>query len=130
MLVHRHLFDQVGGFDEEHLAVAFNDIDLCLKLRAAGHLIVYTPYAELLHHESVSRGYEDSPEKKARFNREYKVMQERWGALLLRDPYYNPNFKLENVGYDLGVPPTRFGACRPRGLGRAAHEVWENRLRR
>lgn len=104
MLVHKHLFDQVGGFDQQHLAVAFNDIDLCLKLRAAGKLIVYTPYAELVHHESVSRGYEDSPEKKARFKREFKVMQDRWGEVLLKDPYYNPNFKLEGVGYELGEP--------------------------
>jgi GT2 family glycosyltransferase len=109
MLVHTELFHKVGGFDEQHLAVAFNDIDLCLKLREAGGLIVYTPYAELLHHESVSRGYEDSPEKKARFNREYKAMQDRWGAKLTSDPFYNPNFTLEGVGYDLGVPPRRFG---------------------
>jgi GT2 family glycosyltransferase len=110
MLVHTELFHKVGGFDEQHLAVAFNDIDLCLKLREAGGLIVYTPYAELIHHESVSRGYEDSPEKKARFKREYKVMQDRWGSKLTNDPFYNPNFTLERVGYDLGVPPKRFGA--------------------
>ncbi len=109
MLVHAELFRKVGGFDEQHLAVAFNDIDLCLKLRELGGLIVYTPYAELLHHESVSRGYEDSPEKKARFKREYKVMQDRWGRTLTSDPFYNLNFKLEGSGYDLGVPPKRFG---------------------
>lgn len=109
MLVHKHLFHNVGGFDQEHLAVAFNDIDLCLKLREAGGLIVYTPYAELLHHESVSRGYEDSLEKKARFKREYKVMQDRWGTKLTSDPFYNPNFALTNVGYELGTPVQRFG---------------------
>jgi GT2 family glycosyltransferase len=109
MLVHTEVFKKVGGFDQESLAVAFNDIDLCLKIRESGYLIVYTPYAELLHHESVSRGYEDSPEKKARFAREFRAMQERWGDKLLSDPYYNPNFKLENVGYELGRPPKRFG---------------------
>jgi GT2 family glycosyltransferase len=109
MLVHTDLFNKVGGFDQERLAVAFNDIDLCLKIREAGYLIVYTPYAELLHHESVSRGYEDSPEKKARFAREFKAMQERWGEKLVTDPYYNPNFTLEGVGYDLGPAPRRFG---------------------
>lgn len=109
MLVHTDLFHQVGGFDQDQLAVAFNDVDLCLKLREAGGLIVYTPYAELLHHESVSRGYEDSPEKKARFKREYKAMQGRWGKKLLADPFYNPNFALTNVGYELGIPPERFG---------------------
>lgn len=109
MLVHTDLFKKVGGFDQEQLAVAFNDIDLCLKIRETGYLIVYTPYAELLHHESVSRGYEDSPEKKARFEREYKAMQDRWGEKLVADPYYNPNFKLDNIGYDLGPAPRRFG---------------------
>jgi GT2 family glycosyltransferase len=101
MLVKAELFHQVGGFDEERLAVAFNDIDLCLKIRRLGYLIVYTPYAELLHHESVSRGYEDTKEKRLRFEREYQAMQQRWGEQLVMDPYYNPNFSLEGVGYDL-----------------------------
>jgi GT2 family glycosyltransferase len=103
MLVRAELFHQVGGFDEERLAVAFNDIDLCLKIRRLGYLIVYTPYAELLHHESVSRGYEDTKEKRLRFEREYQVMRQRWGAELESDPYYDPNFSLEGVGYDLGA---------------------------
>lgn len=102
MLVKRDLFESVGGFDEKQLAVAFNDIDLCLKIHAAGKLIVYTPYAELLHHESVSRGYEDTPEKLARFDREYKAMQDRWGDRLVQDPYYNPNLLLKGVGFELG----------------------------
>jgi GT2 family glycosyltransferase len=102
MLLRRETFDQVGGFDQERLAVAFNDIDLCLKIHATGKLIVYTPYAELIHHESVSRGYEDTPDKLARFNREYNHMKSRWGSRLSEDPYYNPNFLLEGVGYALG----------------------------
>lgn len=108
MLVKRDIFDRVGGFDEQHLAVAFNDIDLCLKIHAEGKLIVYTPYAELLHHESVSRGYEDTPEKIARFDREYKTMQQRWGDRLTQDPYYNPNLLLKGVGFELGT--ARFDA--------------------
>ena len=106
MLVKRDLFNAVGGFDEESLAVAFNDVDLCLKLRREGHLIVVTPYAELLHHESISRGYEDTPEKKARFKREYAAMQKRWGRTLVEDPYYNPNLSLEKHDVVLGFPPS------------------------
>jgi hypothetical protein len=70
---------------------------------------LYTPYAELVHHESVSRGYEDSREKKARFVRECEAMRERWGEKLVNDPYYNPNFALEGTGYDFGTPRRRFG---------------------
>jgi GT2 family glycosyltransferase len=91
MLVKKEAFERVGGFDQESFAVAYNDIDFCLRLRKAGYLITYTPYAELLHHESVSRGYEDSPEKLARFAREYEAMKMRWGTTLSLDPYYNPN---------------------------------------
>jgi GT2 family glycosyltransferase len=91
MLVRKVDFEAVGGFDQERLAVAFNDIDLCLKLRQLKKRVVFTPYAELLHHESITRGYEDTPEKKARFQREYKAMQERWGEILQTDPFYNHN---------------------------------------
>jgi hypothetical protein len=66
---------------------------------------VYTPYAELIHHESVSRGYEDTPEKLARFQREYAAMQSRWGTLLLNDPYYNRNLSLERADFSLAWPP-------------------------
>ena len=101
MLVRKDLFDQVGGFDEEHLAVAFNDIDLCLKLRSLDKLIVMTPYAELIHHESVSRGSEDTPQKRARFEKEYAAMRERWGEDLVRDPYYNQNLTLDVHKFEL-----------------------------
>jgi GT2 family glycosyltransferase len=104
MLVSRAAFDQVNGFDETAFAVAYNDIDFCLRLRAAGYLIVYTPYAELIHHESVSRGYEDTPEKRARFEGEASKMLERWGSVLAADPYYNPNFSLDRTDFTLGMP--------------------------
>jgi GT2 family glycosyltransferase len=91
MLVKREVFERVVGFDQENFAVAYNDIDFCLRLRQAGYLITYTPYAELLHHESVSRGYEDGPEKRARFEREYEEMRRRWNRVLVQDPYYNCN---------------------------------------
>lgn len=101
----RDVFEQVGGFDEDHLAVAMNDIDWCLRVRAAGYLIVWTPYARLYHHESVSRGYDSTPEKAARFQRECAYMRERWGDSLDRDPYYNPNLSLEHGDFRLAWPP-------------------------
>jgi GT2 family glycosyltransferase len=84
MLTRRDLFEQAGGFDEIHLPIIFNDIDYCLKLRAAGLLIVYTPFAQLYHHESASRGRGRSDPAEAR------VFRERWAEALRRDPYGNP----------------------------------------
>jgi GT2 family glycosyltransferase len=85
------VFAEVGGFDAELLKVAFNDVDLCLRIREAGYRIVWTPHACLVHHESKSRGPEDTPEKRARFEAETAVMRQRWEPQLLADPYYNPN---------------------------------------
>lgn len=95
------VFSEVGGFDAAHLAVAFNDVDLCLKIRAAGYRIVWTPHARLVHHESKSRGAEDTPEKRARFEAESRVMRERWEPVLRADPYYNPNFSRAAAHYRL-----------------------------
>jgi GT2 family glycosyltransferase len=90
----KSLFIEVGGFDEENLKVAFNDIDLCLKARKAGYRNLWTPYAELYHHESLSRGKEDTREKLERFRAESKHMINKWGHELYKDPYYNPNLSL------------------------------------
>jgi GT2 family glycosyltransferase len=95
LLTRREVFDEVGGFDEERLPVTFNDIDLCLKMRRAGYLIVYTPYAKLRHHESASRRLSAEP-------RETVVMRERWPEVLARDPYYNPNLSRERADFSLG----------------------------
>lgn len=103
LAVRRTVFDEMGGLDEG-LAVAFNDVDFCLRLRAAGYRNVWTPFAELIHHESASRGYEDTPEKQARFRGEIRFMQERWGATLHADPYYNPNLSLATGDYTLALP--------------------------
>lgn len=101
MMVKKKAFDEVGGLTTE-LAVAFNDIDFCLKLRRAGYLIVYNPYAELYHYESKSRGLEDTPEKKARFNREVSILDSRWPDIMKKgDPYYNPNLTLESQDFSL-----------------------------
>ncbi len=95
------VFREVGGFDAQMLKVAFNDVDLCLKIRTAGYRILWTPFAKLVHHESKSRGPEDTPEKRARFQAETAVMQERWGALLGADPYYNINLSRISAHYRL-----------------------------
>lgn len=101
MMVKRSAFDAVGGLSEE-LAVAFNDIDFCMKLRKAGYLIVYNPYAELYHYESKSRGLEDTPEKVARFNKEIATFEKKWPEILKKgDPYYNPNLTLKSQDFSL-----------------------------
>jgi len=104
LCVRRDVFEEVGGFDET-LAVAFNDVDLCLKIQAAGYRNVYTPYAELYHHESASRGYEDTPEKMQRFQKEADMLRERWMPVLMNDPYYNPNLTLSGEPFTLSWPP-------------------------
>lgn len=101
MLVKKSVFDAVGGLTEE-LAVAFNDIDFCLKVRDLGKLVVYNPYAELYHYESKSRGLEDTPEKVARFQKEIAIMERRWPKILKEgDPYYNPNLALDRQDFSL-----------------------------
>jgi GT2 family glycosyltransferase len=104
LCVRREVFEQVGGFDES-LAVAFNDVDLCLKIQAAGYRNLYTPYAELYHHESATRGYEDTPEKLLRFQQEADTLRNRWMSVLVSDPYYNPNLTLSGDPFTLAWPP-------------------------
>jgi O-antigen biosynthesis protein len=104
LLVSKKVFDEVGGLDET-LGVAFNDIDFCLRIQRAGYRNVWTPFAELYHHESLSRGYEDTPEKRARFQAEVLFMKQRWAAELDRDPAYNPNLTLTGNAFDLAYPP-------------------------
>ena len=101
MLTRRSFFDEVNGFDE-NLSHAFNDVDYCLKIRERGYLIVYTPYAELYHYESLSRGYEDSPDKKRRFGNEIEYFQARWKEVLEKgDPFYNLNLTLDKEDFSL-----------------------------
>lgn len=101
VMIPRHVWDEVGGLDES-FAVAFNDVDMCMRIRKAGYLIVWTPYAELYHYESKSRGLEDTPEKKKRFEGEVKRFQERWkNELAAGDPYYNPNLSLDREDFSL-----------------------------
>jgi O-antigen biosynthesis protein len=95
-MTRREVFEQLGGLNETDLTIAFNDIDYCLRAREAGYLVVYTPYAELYHYESRTRGYEDDAEKQTRFFGEITYMQSRHAAILKNgDPYYNPNLRLD-----------------------------------
>jgi GT2 family glycosyltransferase len=91
LAVEKRKFDEVGGFDEEQLAIAFNDVDLCLKLQAAGWRNVYVPHAVLVHHESKSRASDLAPSQLERYQRELAVLQERWGTKTFQDPLHNPN---------------------------------------
>lgn len=104
LLVRRKVFEEVGGLDER-LQVAFNDVDFCLRLREYGYRNVWTPFAELYHHESASRGSEDTEEKKARFAGEVRFMRDRWDEVLAADPAYNPNLSLQSLNFELGFPP-------------------------
>jgi len=105
LVVRRSIFLEVGGFEEENLKIAFGDVDFCLRIRQAGYRTVWTPYAELYRHESATRGYEDTPEKQARFAKEARYMKERWGGLLLNDPAYSPNLTLEREDFSFAWPP-------------------------
>jgi O-antigen biosynthesis protein len=112
LVVRREAYSAVGGLDEKAFVVAFNDIDFCLKLRAAGLRNLWTPFAELYHHESVSRGSDRHPSRKQRFERERAALQARWGATLARDPAYSPNLTLNNENFALADPP-RVSLLRP-----------------
>lgn len=107
LLVRKQLFDAVGGLDAVDLPVAFNDVDLCLKIRAKGYRNVWTPFATLYHHESITRGRDCHPEKVDRANRELDFMRRKWGLELERDPYFNVNLVLRNPALCLAFPPRR-----------------------
>lgn len=98
----------LGGMDGNAFPVAFNDVDLCLKVRVAGKAIVWTPHAKLLHAESASRGHEDTPPKKARAQREVEHLRLKWGHVLIRDPAYHPSLNLDSNSHAFGglaTPP-------------------------
>jgi GT2 family glycosyltransferase len=101
LLLRKAVFEEVGGLNEEHLAIAFNDVDLCLKVREAGYRNLWTPYAELYHHESISRGADDNAKKRARAAGEVAYMRETWAAQLDNDPAYNPNLTLVHEDFSL-----------------------------
>ena len=101
LLVRKELYQQVGGLDETHLTVAYNDVDFCLKVRQLGYRNIYTPKAVLFHHESISRGKEDTPKKLKRYRSEVKYMWNKWGDVLNNDPMYNPNLTRTKEDFSL-----------------------------
>jgi O-antigen biosynthesis protein len=103
--VRKSVFEEVGGLNESDLRIAFNDMDLCLRILDAGYRNVWTPHADLYHVESASRGYEDTPEKQARFRKEIQYMRKQWGPRLDSDPAYNPNLTLTGDPFGLAVEP-------------------------
>jgi glycosyltransferase involved in cell wall biosynthesis len=105
LVIKKSIFHEVCGLDEENLAIAFNDVDFCLRVREAGYRNVWTPYAELYHHESATRGHEDTPEKQARFSKEVLYMKKRWGHTLMNDPAYSPNLTLDCEDFSYAWPP-------------------------
>ena len=105
LLVRKESFQKLGGFNEVDLGISFNDVDFCLRLRAAGFRNVWTPYANLIHYESGSRGHQPTREEQAQFVREATYMQRKWGIELLKDPFYNPNLSLNLPGFELALPP-------------------------
>jgi GT2 family glycosyltransferase len=105
LVICKSTYLKVGGLDDKCLTVAFNDVDFCLKVQALGLRNLYTPFAELIHHESASRGAEHTPEKIRRFQGEIAAIKARWGDRLLSDPAYNPNLSLDTEDFALAYPP-------------------------
>jgi glycosyltransferase involved in cell wall biosynthesis len=105
LLIKKSIYLEVGGLNENDLKVAFNDVDFCLKVREAGYRNIWTPFAELYHHESATRGLEDTPEKHGRFAKEIEYMKRTWGDALVNDPAYSPNLTLHHEDFSLAWPP-------------------------
>jgi GT2 family glycosyltransferase len=104
MVMRRAVFEELNGFNEE-LAISFNDVDLCIRIRNAGWRIIWTPQVELYHHESASLGPPNSPERRAQFKREIALMRKMWGKILDNDPFYNLNLSLDTTNFTLAFPP-------------------------
>ncbi|MBY5921250.1 glycosyltransferase family 2 protein [Ferrimonas balearica] len=111
LLIKKRHYEQVGGFNEQKFAVAFNDVDLCLRVLDLGVRNLYCAEALLYHHESVSRGHEDTPEKMARFASEVAHLQQDWKAVIEHDPAYNPNLTLRSENFVLKVPGIPAAIC-------------------
>jgi GT2 family glycosyltransferase len=110
LIIRKDVYQEVGGLNEKDLHVAFNDVDFCLRVRDAGYRNIWTPYAELYHHESATRGMEDTPVKKARFEKEVLYMKKFWGDSLNYDPAYSPNLTFELEDFSFAWPPRINGA--------------------
>ncbi|WP_185962590.1 glycosyltransferase [Thalassomonas sp. M1454] len=102
LLVRKNVFEEAGGLNEKDLTVAFNDVDFCLKVESLGYRNLWTPYAELYHHESISRGFDTTPEKRARADKELAYMQSKWHTLDYKDPAYNKNLTIHHEDFSIG----------------------------
>ncbi|MFC4352560.1 glycosyltransferase [Fodinicurvata halophila] len=105
LAVRRAVYTEVGGLDETNLKVAYNDVDLCIRLGQAGYRIIWTPHARLYHYESVSRGEDTTPEKRERYRNEVQYMKSRWVSVLPNDAYYNPNLTMDREDFSLAPVP-------------------------
>ncbi len=121
MLLRKAVFIEAGGLDAANLTVAFNDVDLCLRIGELGYRIVWTPFAELYHWESVSRGSDFASDKVERFRREAKYLAERWPKVIAHDPYYNPNLSIDGEDFRLAFPPRLPPPWRERAATRGPH---------
>lgn len=105
LLVKKSIYQEAGGLDETNLAVAFNDVDFCIRLGKLGYRNIWTPHALLYHHESATRGEDIAPEKRARFVSEVNYMMQTWGQEFVSDPAYNPNLNLQFPNFSLSTEP-------------------------
>lgn len=105
MAIRKSVFDELGGFNETDLQVAYNDVDLCIRIREAGYRIIFTPFAVLTHHESKSRDYDSSGEGLGRFQSDIRYVQKQWGEILNCDPFHHPSLSLEQSRIELAFPP-------------------------
>lgn len=107
LLTPKKLWDQLGGLNAESLKIACNDVDYCLRAWEAGKQVIFTPYVKLIHHESKSRGYEDTTEKMARFSKEVEYMWRKWSSVMSSDPFYNPNLTLSSESGEISKTPSK-----------------------
>lgn len=105
LVIRKELYERVCGLNEKDLPVSFNDVDFCLRVQQAGYRNVWTPYAELYHYESATRGAEDTPEKRDHLAADLQYMKQRWGDLLMNDPAYSPNLTLDYEDFTYAWPP-------------------------
>ena len=115
MLVRKMVFEKLGGFNELDVGINFSDVDFCLRLKECGWQVVWTPSANLVHHESISRGTDPNSAQQDLFMREATYAQTRWGKELLADPFYSPNLRLELPAFYPAFPPRRSSKTSNRG---------------
>jgi GT2 family glycosyltransferase len=104
-MTRRDVYQELDGLDEYNLPIAFNDVDYCLRVREIGYRVIWTPYAELYHHESISRGKDVTRQQKLRAKKEAVYMRSRWRDVIAKDPFYNPNLSRQRPDFSLSHAP-------------------------